>query len=218
MVKKKLKVIHTSIMLSVGTILNILFPIKCFGCGKKNVFLCSHCQGQLPPPTKQIDLLSATSYQSKIIKKTIWTLKYKKAKLVALPLAKLIYHRLDLNYRSSTSIVIPVPLSKKRLRKRGFNQAKEISRHLSDMTNIKVLDNVLYKDGHTTPQVEMKNKEERLKNLKGAFSVKNTELIKNKTIYLLDDIFTTGATINECRKTLLKAGAKKVIGVVVARG
>jgi len=209
-------------------LLNVIFPKKCFGCAKENTFLCATCVKKLPKFLMGNNILSATSYESKIIKKAIWTLKYKKAKQIAKPLALLIADRLHsyfLNYRGSTSIVvIPIPLHKKQLRKRGFNQAELIAKHLSDMLNTPLnttclmLTNVLYKHGSTVSQVKIKDRTKRLKNLKGVFSIKNPELIKNKIIYLVDDVSTTGTTINECRKILLKSGARKVTGVVVAKG
>jgi len=80
-----------------------------------------------------------------------------------------------------------------------------------------MINNVLYKNRYTLPQVETKDRVSRLKNLNKSFSVKNSALIKNKIILLIDDVSTTGATINEASKVLKKAGAKEIIGVVVAR-
>ncbi len=140
---------------------------------------------------------------------------------MAKPLAEIIYKKINFsNCGGSTSrIIIPVPLSGKRFRERGFNQTELIARHLSDKLkpNFSVLNNVLYKNKDTISQVEIKNRKERLRNLKNTFSVKNSGLIKNEVIFVLDDVTTTSATINEARRALLKAGAKKVIGLVVAR-
>ena len=202
-------------------ILDIIFPKNCFGCGVKKTFLCQKCQKQIPCSqlnTSDNKIFAVASYKSKVIKKTIHALKYKKAKQVAKPLAELIYSRLNFNYRDRISIIVPVPLSRKSLRKRGFNQAELIAKHLSDIISFRIITNVLYKNHHTLSQVEIKNRQERLENLKGVFSTKNTYLIKNQNILLIDDVSTTGATINECRKVLKKAGAKKVTGLVVAKG
>lgn len=216
------RVIHNQKMIKtfINKILNIIFPQQCLGCGISNTYLCPKCRKQLPyPEIKNDDIWAAISYESRLIKKAIRTLKYKKARKIAQPLAELISERINLtNYRSGTSIVIiPIPVSAKRLRERGFNQAQLIAKHLSDITGLPSFTNVLYKNQHTLSQVETKSREKRLKNLKNSFAVKNAELIKNKTIFIVDDVSTTGATISEARKVLKKAGAKKVVGLVVAR-
>ncbi|MFH1979057.1 MAG: ComF family protein [Patescibacteria group bacterium] len=162
-------------------------------------------------------ILAATSYGSPVIKKAIRALKYQKAKRVAKPLAKLIHTRL-MNEVQPHSLIIPIPLSKKRLRERGFNQAELIAKELSDIMSIKVLTYVLRRDRHTISQVDIKDRKKRLNNLKNAFSVKNKHLIQGVDIFVIDDVSTTGATINEACRVLKLAGAKSVTGVVVARG
>lgn len=89
-----------------------------------------------------------------------------------------------------------------------------IAKYLSDT----IITNVLYKTQDTPSQVSIKDREKRLNNIKGSFAVKNPELIKDRNIILIDDVSTTGATVTEAKKVLREAGAKKVIGVVVARG
>ncbi len=206
--------------------LGLLFPQKCLGCGTKNVILCDKCLNSLPeaPVTEMRGIFAATSYQDEIVKKAIRLLKYHGIKSLAEPLAELIYRRLKeirfpLGNRISKSdcMIIPIPLSKKRHRERGFNQTELIGRFLSDKMSIRMAANVLYKIKETISQVEIKDREKRLKNLEGAFEVKNAEIIKNKNIILIDDIATTGATLSEARRILKTAGAKKVIGLVVAK-
>ncbi len=206
-------------------ILELLFPRKCLGCGANGFLICPKCLKEIPfPEFPQKDILAAASYKSPVIQKSIRDLKYKKSKIIAETLADLIYDNLndkllsEIKSTSGDSCVIAVPLSKKRLKQRGFNQAELIAQYLSDKLDIPLANNVLYKNRETISQVQIKNREKRLKNLKGVFDVKNPTLIKDKIIFLIDDVSTTGATIEECRKTLLASGAKKVIGVVVARG
>lgn len=114
-------------------------------------------------------------------------------------------------------IIIPVPISKIRNRKRGYNQSELIIRELSKTsTNIHVLTNVLYKQKNTLPQSSL-DKLKRQNNLKGAYKVENSEMIKNKKILLFDDIYTTGSTLDECARVLKLAGAKEVGALTLAK-
>jgi ComF family protein len=113
-------------------------------------------------------------------------------------------------------ILIPVPLEKKRLRWRGFNQSEEIGKELAKFLKINLLSNVLYKTRATSPQIEL-NAEARKANVRGVFSVENKEKIAGRKILLIDDVYTTGSTMNECARILREAGAKEVWGVAVAR-
>jgi ComF family protein len=112
--------------------------------------------------------------------------------------------------------MIPVPLHIRRLRERGFNQALLLVRELSKRMGIPYQERALKKIKDTPVQIALK-KRERRKNLRGAFQVKDREAIRGKAIVLVDDVYTTGATINECSRTLLKAGAKQVAVLTVAR-
>ena len=111
-----------------------------------------------------------------------------------------------------------IPLHQKRLKWRGFNQAEEIAKKLSFFFEVPVLNNALIRIKYTTPQVKMENNLQRKENIKGAFVCPYPEIIKNQKIFLVDDVFTTGATMEEAAKTLKQAGAKEVWGVVTARG
>lgn len=201
-------------------ILNFLFPQKCFGCGAENEILCEECVGRIdranPPAAGGV--FAASNYSDPILRKTIWLLKYKKTKNAAEPLTRLLRRRVWDKIKLKDAIVIPVPLSKKRFRERGFNQAEEIARRLQKMVLCEMRNDILLKTIHTTSQVSIKDKKRRLDNLKGSFAVKNPEAVTGKNIILIDDVCTTGATIGEAKKVLKSAGAKKVIAIVVARG
>jgi len=114
-------------------------------------------------------------------------------------------------------ILIPVPLYKNKLKQRGFNQAEEIAKELSKFLKIPIITDALIKIKPTPAQVEL-DKKQRKNNIKGVFSVKNPEAIKQKKILLVDDVFTTGTTMEECAKILKEHNVKKIWGVVVARG
>ena len=197
-------------------ILAVLFPQKCLGCKKENEILCSDCLLKINrPDTPYLNGIHiASNYQDAVLKKALWMLKYQGVKQLAKPLAELIRERIWKKLETENWLVVPVPLSKNKLRHRGYNQAEMIARELSD--NVRA--DILFKKFHTKSQVEVKNKEERLANIIGSFEIKNPEKIKGKKIILIDDVLTTGATMREAKKVLKYAGAKKVVGVVVARG
>lgn len=116
-------------------------------------------------------------------------------------------------------MLVPVPLFKKRQRERGFNQAELLAKRLSKMWNIPML-HALQRVKATTPQAEL-SREQRLTHLQEVFTVSrkiNFEALSGKTICLIDDVATTGTTLNECAKILKAAHAQSVIGIVFAHG
>jgi len=119
-------------------------------------------------------------------------------------------------FEAGVNLIIPVPLSYQRLISRRYNQAALLALSLSKLTHIKTDVTLLRKIKHTKPQSSL-NEKARLKNIKNAFVVKNPTLIKDKRIVLIDDVTTTGATVIECAKVLIKAGAKSVDTLTVAR-
>ena len=197
-------------------ILAVLFPQKCLGCKKENEILCSDCLLKINrPDTPHLNGIHiASNYQDAVLKKALWMLKYQGVKQLAKPLAELVRERIWKKLETGDWLIVPVPLSKNKLRHRGYNQAELIAKELSD--NVRA--DILFKKFHTKSQVEVKNKEERLANIVGSFEIKNPETIKGKKIILIDDVLTTGATMREAKKVLKQVGAKKVVGVVVGRG
>ena len=197
-------------------ILAALFPQKCLGCKKENEILCPDCLGKISRPDtpylKGVHI--AGNYQDPVLKKALWLLKYKGVKQLAKPLAELIRERIWKKLETEGWLIVPIPLSKKKLRQRGYNQAELIAKAISPNARA----DILFKKFHTKSQVEVKDKEERLANLAGSFGVTNSETVRGKKIILIDDVRTTGATMSEAKKVLKLAGAKKVVGVVVARG
>lgn len=115
-----------------------------------------------------------------------------------------------------TDAIIPVPLHPKKEKERGFNQAQLLGRELAKRKQIELIEDRLVKVNRTPPQTSLEAKE-REKNLKGAFQVKNGEKIKGKVVLLVDDVFTTGSTLQECSLALRKAGALEVRALTVAQ-
>ncbi len=114
------------------------------------------------------------------------------------------------------SLIIPVPLHIKRLRERGFNQSLILARAIGEKHQIPVDFSLLKRHKFILTQTGS-NKKERKQNIKGAFEVTDKKKISGKSIILIDDVYTTGATVNECAKTLMKAGAQKVSVLTLAR-
>ncbi len=106
-------------------------------------------------------------------------------------------------------LLIPVPLHKQRLRERGFNQALLLAKELNHRTGIPYRKRILQKVRATLPQVNLSGVE-REKGVRGSFQIVGKEELEGKTILLVDDVYTTGATVNECSKMLLAAGAERV--------
>jgi ComF family protein len=211
-----------------GLLLELLFPKFCLGCQKEGSYLCEDCRAileiskfhQQHRGRHLKDLYFALPYQNPLIKNLFQKFKYQPlVKELAKPLSLLIIEHFQLlnnkpNFTDFT--IIPIPLEKRKLKYRGFNQAEEIAKELSHFLELPLLSDYLLKVKETTPQVEL-SRDERKENIKGAFSVKNSQEIKNKKILLVDDIYTTGSTIEEAARVLETAGAKEIIGVVVAR-
>lgn len=110
-------------------------------------------------------------------------------------------------------IIIPIPIHRKRKNTRGYNQSELISKEiLKKITNLKIETNIIIKNKNTIPQSVL-NRKERNENVKNVYIIKNTEKINNKRVLLLDDIYTTGSTVNECSK-LLKLNGAKEIGII----
>lgn len=225
-------------------ILDLLFPKFCINCKKEGEYLCQDCQAlldisefnyclcehplRMPDPgkckrcfSKKLNgLFSAVPYQNALVQKMIKIFKYEPyAKELAKPLSSLILAHFELiekNFGTLEYSLIPVPLHKKRLKQRGFNQAEEIGKILSESLGIPLLKNILIRVKETLPQAELKARE-REENIKGAFAIIHKNSIERKKILLVDDVYTTGATLEECAKILKFSGVKEVWGITVAR-
>jgi len=233
----------------INNLLNIIFPIKCVLCDRSGVDLCMTCLKDAPSAERENAkwIFPLYDYRHPAIKKSLWFFKYKGKKRLANIFAEIIYEKIleELSELSVLDnfieiILIPIPLSSKRYRERGYNQAELLCEEIVRISKIKHLtssslkasqslngpeifslaNNILIKTKETEHQARIKNRNERLKNIIGSFAIKNTEkntsLIKNRNIILIDDITTTGATLSEARKVLKQAGARKVIAFTVA--
>lgn len=222
--------------------LDAFFPIRCLKCATYDTWLCKDCHGTLPLLTEQhcpickknvtengVLCFSCASHNTKgfdgvfvvsyyhdlLLKKLIHQFKYRFILELAQPLALLMAQAITHSTMQTPDMIIPVPLHKRRLRWRGFNQALSLA-HALDL-HVPVVPDILIRKRYTSPQVTMRDREARYKNVEKAFLVINGSAVQNKNVLLIDDVMTTGTTLAECARTLKNAGAKTVHCLVLAR-
>lgn len=164
-------------------------------------------------------------YKDKLARKAIWSIKYNKNQKLIEKFSNILYEFIIEEISDETifstfknPLLIPIPMYKKDLYIRGYNQSELIVKEIikiDEGRNFKYIKNILIKIKETPHQSKLKNKTERLKNLKNCFST-SIENVKDRNIILIDDVITTGTTMSEATKVLKDAGAKKVIGFSIA--
>jgi len=180
--------------------------------------LCGECRNR--PPA--FDSARAAGYYQGVLVEAIRLFKYQAKTKLSRYLAARMYDEARKIYDASGNLqggfdaVLPVPLHPVRLKQREFNQALLLAHGLSRELGLPLLFDVLERSRWTRPQVELDG-EERRKNVRKAFSVKRPEQVSGLRVLLVDDVYTTGATVNECAKVLKKAGAKAVHVMTLAR-
>lgn len=192
-----------------------MLPPYCQRCGRpfpkgSTAHLCSDCLQQ----KLFFDWGRAAVLYEGIFAEAIQRFKYQGDIHLAHPLGWF-WNKINLETLSFEAI-IPVPLHPARLRERGFNQALLLGKILGKIHNKRVLAKGLRRIKNTVPQVQLDHSE-RAKNVRGAFAVKDQQEIMDKSVLLVDDVFTTGATVNECARILKKSGAKEVLVLTLAR-
>lgn len=221
-------------------LLDLIFPQKCVNCREFGSFCCQKCLEKIKPIQTQVcpkcgkisdrgqfcesckndsnltGLIVGATYRIGPTKELIHHLKYNSILEFAPILADLLIDQLiDADFRGQV-VITPVPLHRRRQNERGFNQAEIIAK----LTAKKIgydYQNLLIRKKYSDPQVQSTGKKRR-ENLLDAFAPAKSVSIKNKTIILVDDVSTTGATLEECAKVLRLAGARQVWGLVVAKG
>lgn len=222
--------------------IDTIFPIFCVGCGKEGGWLCNECENTIIPTNNQFcpkcnkktlfgevcekcknksyldGLISFGFYHNPILRKLITNLKYNNAKEIIKNIDKFILKFLNkYSFEFNDYIVVPIPLHKKRKWLRGFNQAELISNIIAKKLKLPVNCDLVERNVFTLEQTKISNVD-RLENTLNAFGCIDKGMIKDKNFLLVDDVYTTGATMQECAKILKENGAKKVEGMVLARG
>jgi len=221
---------------------DFLFPINCISCGVEGIWLCQSCLNKIEPNNEQIcpickkisvqgqihrncqssssldGLIAASKYSDKIIKNAILNFKYRGAKDISQSLSWLIIDHIkdkQISFFKEVDIVIPIPLHKKKYIQRGFNQTNLIAEDICNYFEWKFGD-YLQRIKYTQTQTKLNEKQRQI-NIEGVFKMKVGVDLKNKNIILVDDVITTGSTLQECAKVLKQAGATKVWGLAVAQ-
>ena len=212
----------------INKILDLIYPPKCVFChkllkdGEKND-ICSECEREIrilrldesKQSFKNIIMSIAPFYYEGKVKDALHRYKFGGKSFYCKKFAKYMY--IELMYSDITPDIITwVPLSRKRLRSRGYGQAKLLADEISKMTGIECR-RLLIKKKNVRAQSGMGNYSAREKNIKGAYVSCNDEFIRGKKILLIDDIVTTGATMSECAGVLLRASAAGVYTLTAAR-
>lgn len=212
-------------------ILELIYPTKCINCKKvSKKYICKKCLIKLGIKFE----IHIDKYKNKNFKKHIYLFKYEgwiREKIIKYKFRNRAYlYRffsesiLEINEKNGFlkeyDYIISVPISKKRRKERGYNQSELIAREIvNNVENIELLSNIIVKNVDNKPQSTL-NQKEREKNVKGAYSINeniNYKEILNKNILLIDDIYTTGNTVNECARVLKQLGTIKIDILTIAK-
>lgn len=234
---------------TINTLLDLLFPKYCIICQKlgwnyfclnclrkvkleSNIYCPKHhckrvtgkgnyCVEHRRQSRALTGVLALSSYKNKVIKELIHFLKYEGVKELATEINKLDLSKIGEQIVSKKSILISVPLYRKRENQRGYNQSFEIAQVFSENFKIPIQNNLVKRVRNTKSQMQIEHDEEREANIENAFELVDdkTKLLKNKTIYLVDDVMTSGATLQEMAAELrtAKFPPRKIYGLVLAK-
>jgi len=162
------------------------------------------------------EIVSCWDYTSDV-EEIIHRIKYQRGKKLGLFMGQTAGEALRGHFRRwKDGLFVPVPLHKVRKRERGFNQSEILCRGLSEYISFRVCPDLLVRHRNTATQTKL-DAQGRQENVKDAFEVHHSDLVVGKRVVLVDDVVTTGATMNSCAKSLKNAGAKEVVGVALAR-
>jgi ComF family protein len=218
--------------------LDLLFPPWCISCGREGNYICNSCRQLLPvitPPVcprcgrpqshgvlcpgcvdwqAEIDGIRSPFLFDGVIRQAIHELKYRNLRALVPSLAEFLYDYI-LENPVPGDILVPVPIHRKRWRERGYNQSALLARELGRLSGLTVVESYLIRHSYAPPQARSASVTERQKNVAGAFTCLDTQL-QGKRVLLIDDVSTSGATLNTCARALKTAGAAAVWGLALA--
>lgn len=203
----------------------ILYPKQCLICGKlEQDIICSKCNNALKIEAK------IERYNNKSFNKHLYIFKYEGKirnliidyKFNDKPYLNEVFVKIILKNEKicrkieKYDIIIPVPIHRRRKSERGYNQSELIARKLAENLRIELVTESLIKQKNTLPQSAL-SRQQRKENVKEVYKIQNRQKIENKKVILLDDIYTTGATTQECSKILKQNGAKEILVLTIAK-
>ena len=209
---------------------DLIWPARCVVCGALGTELCATCLATLRPLNEKsrthgsyIDSLIVSAHMHGTIETIIHAFKYRGIRALAEPLAGWSAGVIGLRRDTAAMfganpLFVPVPLHASRLRERGFNQAELLAQRLASIAAMPVDASVLVRTRRTGSQVETHSRWERIDNMRGAFVCAKPDAVRDRDIILVDDVCTTGATLDDCARALKESGARCVSAVVLARG
>lgn len=200
--------------------LDLLFPPTCLYCGRVDFHFCPECQRALqdvplvehPAEMPPLMAILSSGLHDGLLQAAVQALKYQNMPEVARPLGQRLAQLLD-HVDWEIDLIVPVPLHEQRLLQRGYNQAGEVAQHLADASGIPFVPEASQRTRFTQTQVGL-NREQRLQNVIESFGT-DTNLVQGKSILIVDDVKTTGATLAACAQPMLESGATAVYAVTV---
>jgi len=218
--------------------LDLLFPPYCIGCGREGNYICDRCNQEMPfiaPPIcaicgrpllpdnqcpgcigeqTDIDGIRAPFLFHGIIRRAVHEFKYNNLRALAPSLAAFLHEYLAANPLPG-DVLVPVPIHRKRLRERGYNQSSLVAHELGRRCGLPVINDCLIRQSYISSQAKSASAIVRLENVTGAFTCIDGRL-KGKKVILIDDVSTSGATMNACAGAMKSAGAATVWGLALA--
>jgi len=222
-----------------GAALDFLFPRRCVGCGRAGDFFCGNCRRTLPriagpvcprcgrPQASGIACPECVNWLSQLdgirspfrfdgaVRQAVHQLKYQNLRALAAPLGDFLAEFLETS-DIAADVIVPVPLHSKRLRERGYNQSALLARKLGKGAGLPVVEGCLERVKATLPQARTTAVAERQQNMAGAFACRS-ERLKDRRVLLVDDVATSGATLDAAAAALKAGGAASVWGLTLAR-
>lgn len=188
-------------------------PPICLRCGRPDYsgYYCSSCWAS----ATNINGIRSVFYFDGTVKKLIYEIKYGNLRALSDMMGEIIFNYLNEN-KICYDVIVPVPLHPNKLKKRGYNQSALIAQSVARKAEKTLISDILIRIKDTPPQVDSKNLSERLENVRGAFQCKNNSL-SGMNVLLLDDVCTTGSTLEACAKALKGTGVNSIWAITIAR-
>ena len=202
----------------INLIFETIFPKTCFICKKEKEGICKRCLNNFSLCINQKNnyTYSHYSYRDINVQKIIKSIKYYHQRNLIRDITLPIINNISNFTDKENLLLVPIPMTTIRKYLRGYNQSEEITKIISNELNLPYAFDLLKRKKQIKRQVEVRTLSARLKNQKGCFILINEEKYKNKNIILIDDVITTGATIEEARNILIKNGFKNIKAITLA--